>query len=97
MNNNKNYHQCTNCLYSSFTDILLIVSYPTIMLKLKVADCINLALKPLLNILKPSSTHKSLKAHRIEPILCTCNLALTTSNGFVRIVVVNPPRVPAML
>lgn len=97
MNNNKNYHQCTNCLYSSFTDILLIVSYPTMMLKLNVADCINLALKPLQNIFKPSSTHKSLKAQRIEPILWTCSLARTTSNGLVKIVVVKPPKVPAML
>lgn len=67
------------------------------MLKLNVADCISLALKPLQNILKPSSTHKSLKAQRIEPILWTCSLARTTSSGFVKIVVVNPPKVPAML
>lgn len=90
-------HQRICFLYSSLTDILLIVSYPNIILKLNVADCIRRALRPFVNIFNLSSLHKSVKTLLIVPTLWTCNLALTTSNGFVMTVVVKPPKVPAIV
>lgn len=84
-------------MYSSVIDIRFIVSYPKITLKLKAADCTKRALRPLLNIIKPSSLHKSLNARDIDSIRWTCNRARTTSKGLVKIVVVKPPTDPAML
>lgn len=76
--------------------ILLIVSYPRIIEKLKQADCTSRADSPLVNISSPSSIHSILNALNILSNLCTCNLALTMSKGFVMIVVVKPPKVPAI-
>lgn len=75
---------------------LLIVSYPRIIEKLKQADCTRRAESPFVNICNLSSTHKTLNVLNILSNLCTCNLARTISKGFVIIVVVNPPNVPAI-
>lgn len=66
-------------------------------MKLKVADWINLALKPFRNIRRPSSRQRSVSVLYMDPTLWTCSLARTTSRGLVIIVVVNPPKVPAIL
>lgn len=88
------YH-LTYSLYSSVILNLLIVSYPKIIEKLKQADCKSRADSPFVNICNFSSVQRTLNAFNILSNLCTCNLARTTSRGFVMIVVVNPPNVPA--
>lgn len=74
----------------------LMVSYPRIIEKLKQADCTSRADSPLVNMCSPSSIHSILNALNILSNRCTCSLALTISSGFVMIVVVKPPSVPAM-
>lgn len=83
------------CLYWSSTDILLIVSYPKIMLNENAADCTRRAESPLKNMWNFSSAHSSTAALANESSRWTCNLARIMSSGFVIIVVVNPPDAPA--
>lgn len=84
------------CLYCSFTDILLIVSYPKMMLNEKAADWTRRADRPLKNIWNCSSLQSSLAAFEKESKRCTCRRARMMSSGFVIIVVVKPPKAPAM-
>uniref|UniRef100_A0A1B0BEI5 Uncharacterized protein n=1 Tax=Glossina palpalis gambiensis TaxID=67801 RepID=A0A1B0BEI5_9MUSC len=70
------------------------------MLNEKAADCTKRADKPLKKQFNFSSRQSSWKATRILSRRCTyirntCNRALTISKGFVRIVVVKPPKLPA--
>lgn len=84
------------CLYCSFTDILLIVSYPKMMLNEKAADWTRRADRPLKNIWNCSSLQSSLAAFEKESKRWTCRRARMMSSGFVIIVVVKPPKAPAM-
>lgn len=84
------------CLNSSFIETLFIVSYPRMMLNEKAADCTNLADNPLKNIWNFSSRQSSWKACRNESSRWTWSRARTMSRGFVMIVVVKPPKLPAM-
>lgn len=84
------------CLYCSFTDIRLMVSYPRMMLKEKAADWTKRAERPLKNMRKCSSLQSSVAALVNESNRCTWRRARMMSSGFVIIVVVKPPTLPAI-